>query len=83
MKAKEYRQKLRAYLLHVGADVTSGRILGFEKHEALHGWLVEHESDLDHDAPRRHPQGVVDALEAIERGASDLRAAYRNGAKHG
>jgi hypothetical protein len=81
MTRNEYLAKLDAFMLNVGADVTEGRILGFERHEEALSVLIRHRSLLDHDAPRKHPVGVVDALEAIERGASDLRAAYRNGSK--
>jgi hypothetical protein len=80
MKRKDYLSKLDAFLLNLAADSQQGLVLGFDDRHGEHlNWLLRHRADLDHDAPRKVPVGVVDALESVEKGVSDLRSALRNG----
>ena len=79
MKRKDYLAKLDAFLLNLAGDSQMGLVLGFEERHGEHlNWLLRHRKDLD-DASRKVPVGVVDALEAVEKGVSDMRAALRNG----
>ena len=79
MKRKAYLDKLDAFLLNLAGDSQQGLVLGFEDRHGEHlNWLLRHRKDLD-DASRKVPVGVVDALEAVEKGVSDMRAALRNG----
>ena len=79
MTRKEYLSKLDAFMLNLGADMSEGRILGCERHEEALSVLLRHRADLDHDAARKVPVGVVDALEGIERSVREVRSALRNG----
>jgi hypothetical protein len=79
MKRKAYLDKLDAFLLNLAGDSQQGLVLGFEERHGEHlNWLLRHRKDLD-DAARKVPIGVVDALESVEKGVSDLRSALRNG----
>ena len=79
MKRRQYLEKLDAFLLQLAGDSQMGLVLGFEDRHGEHlNWLLRHRKDLD-DAARKVPVGVVDALEAVEKGVSDMRAALRNG----
>jgi hypothetical protein len=81
MKAKAYKAKLDAFLMQMAGDSQMGVILGFEdRHGEVLNWLLRHRSDLDYDAPRKVPVGVVDALESIERSVREVRASLKNGA---
>jgi hypothetical protein len=79
MKRKAYLDKLDAFLLNLAGDSQMGVVIGFEERHGEHlNWLLRHRKDLD-DAARKVPVGVVDALESVEKGVSDLRSALRNG----
>ena len=80
MKAKAYREKLDAFLLHLAGDSQMGLILGFEDRHGEHlNWLLHHRKDLDTDAPRKVPVRVVDGLDAAEKALHEVRSALRNG----
>jgi hypothetical protein len=78
MTRKEYLTKLDAFMLHLGADMSEGRILGAERHEEVLAVLLRHRPDLD-DAPRKGNPRVTDGLDAAEKALHEVRAALRNG----
>jgi hypothetical protein len=80
MTRTEYLAKLDAFMLHLGADITEGRVLGCERHEEALAILIRQRKVLDVDAPRHtngHERALLDGLEAAERGLRDVRAACR------
>ena len=80
MKRRQYLEKLDAFLLNLAGDSQMGIVLGLEERHGEHlNWLLRHRADLDYDAPRKVPIGVVDALEGIERSVREVRSALRNG----
>jgi hypothetical protein len=80
VKKRAYLAKLDAFLVNLAGDSQMGLILGLDERHGEHlNYLLLHRSDLDYDAPRKVPVGVVDALESIERSVREVRASLKNG----